>query len=63
MKIFANLKWLFTNAPTNITNSTEEMFCDYCGESDGGISNYTVAGLKICSRCQKKAFDKILSDS
>jgi hypothetical protein len=60
-RIWKNLKWLFTNAPTNITNGEEEMFCEYCGKSDGGIWNYQVAEFKICQRCIKKAFDSLLS--
>lgn len=60
MKIFKALKWLFCNAPLNITNGTEPMKCDYCGEEDGGIWNHEVAGFKICQRCMKKAFDNTL---
>ena len=57
MKIFSNIKWMLFNAPTAITCSTEKMYCDYCGESDGGITHYTNAELKICQHCLKKALD------
>lgn len=60
MKWIRNLKWLFSKAPTGITECTENVVCNYCKTGDAGVSYYPRVNLVICHRCLKKALDKIL---
>lgn len=60
-----NIKWLLTEAPVAYTEPKEEelpMYCDYCGDSTGGISNWVQGEFKSCQGCLKKVFDKVLKE-
>lgn len=58
-KWFKNLKWLFSNPPTGITEITDPLKCDYCGAEEG-IWQYEMPGYRICQRCMKKVYDSVL---
>jgi len=60
MKFFKNIKWLITNAPTNIREDTEKRKCDYC-DNTKGWTHYTDTGMTICYKCFKRLADKVLT--
>ena len=59
MKFIKNIKWLLTQAPTSITQSVDDISCDYCGAINN-LTNYQNSGCVICQNCKKKVFDSIL---
>lgn len=64
MKWLRNIWWLLTEAPTSLTDASDKVLvCDYCGETDGGITFHHTGDFKICQRCMKKAFDRVLRAS
>jgi hypothetical protein len=53
-----NLRWLFNNPCTSITNSDEQLQCDYCGNIKQWLRLPT--NVVICWDCFKKVFDTVL---
>ena len=52
-----NIRWLLNRPPTNLTNTEEPLYCDYCGTSPS-LRIYGVT--TFCGDCLKKALDKAL---
>ncbi len=62
MQWLKNIWWLLTEAPTELVAAKEDLICDYCGTTEGGIQKFSDADFCICQRCMKNAFDMVLKD-
>jgi ribosomal protein S14 len=60
-KLFKNLKWLFKEAPTTLTEGPATP-CSYCGRTIGGSWHYLEPNFTICHFCLKEMADKVLGN-
>lgn len=65
MRFIETIKWLLNHPPISINSDISLCKpCDYCGRKPGTDSQiyHFVGVFAICSRCQKKAYDKVLKN-